>query len=207
VLVIDENPFVRFGLSAILREAGLDVVGEAAGGRAAVATARKLHPDVVLLNLAEEQWGGAEPVRLVAAAAPEARVVVRTAAADEPQVLGALTAGALGVVLASAPPHEVVAAVHAAAAGEAVFSPPIASRLVRRLRLRVDVPRGPRLTTRELEVLELLARGWDNTRIAAALSVSRGTVKHHISSIFAKLKVDNRIQAAVRAVQQGLLGP
>jgi DNA-binding NarL/FixJ family response regulator len=204
VLVVDERPLVRIGVSGLLRGAGIDVVGEVSGPQAAATTARDVHADVILMNLKVTGMTGADAVRLVAGAALGSRVVL-LAAPDDPELMGALAAGACGALVEDPPTHEVVAAMRAAAAGDSVFSPPIARGLMRRLRLLGDVDL-PHLTARELDVLELLARGWDNARIGAALGVSRGTVKHHISSILSKLDVENRIQAAVRAVQQGLIG-
>jgi DNA-binding NarL/FixJ family response regulator len=200
---VDERPLVRIGVSGLLRGAGIDVVGEVPGPQAAVA-ARAMQPDVVLMHLRSTEMAGADAVRLVAGELRGVHVIV-LAAVDDSDLLGALAAGACGALVEDAPSQEIVAAIRAAAEGDAVFSPPIARALMRDLRLLGDV-RLPELTARELEVLELLARGWDNTRIAEALYLSVGTVKHHISSILVKLDVDNRLQAAVRAVQQGLGG-
>ena len=150
---------------------------------------------------------GAEDTRRLAAAAPQSAIVVFTMTADEDDVVGPLAAGACGCVVKDAPLQDIASAIRAAACGESVVSPPVVTTLVRRLRREgAGELRGrPELTPRELEVLRLLARGWDNARIAAALYLARGTVKHHISSILLKLKVENRIQAAVRAVEEGLL--
>jgi DNA-binding NarL/FixJ family response regulator len=204
VLVVDERPLVRIGVSGLLRDAGIDVVGEAPGPQAAVTTARDVHPDVVLMHLKVTGMAGADAVRLVAGESPGAHLIV-FAAPDDPELLGALAAGACGALVEDASAHEIGAAIHAAAQGDSVFSPPIASALMRRLGLVGEI-HLPQLTAREHEVLELLARGWDNGRIAAALYLSLGTVKHHISSILTKLNAENRLQAAVRAVQQGLIG-
>jgi DNA-binding NarL/FixJ family response regulator len=202
VLVIDERPLMRSGVGGLLRRAGIDVVGEVSGPHAAVTAAQDAHPDVLLLNLKASGMGGADAVRVLASmAAP----VVLLADPDDIELLGALAAGACGALVEEAPTHEIAAALRAAAHGDSVFSPAIARALMRRLRLLGDV-RPPQLTPREQDVLELLARGWDNARIAATLYLSIGTVKHHISSILIKLHVENRIQAAVRAVQHGLIG-
>jgi DNA-binding NarL/FixJ family response regulator len=156
------------------------------------------------MSLKVTGMAGADAVRLMAGESLGARVIV-LAAPDDSQLLGALAAGAFGALVEDAPAHEIVAAIRAAAEGDSVFSPPIARGVMRHLRL-VGGGRPPHLTARELEVLDLLARGWDNAQIAAALYLSLGTVKHHISSILTKLDVENRIQAAVRAVQLGLIG-
>jgi DNA-binding NarL/FixJ family response regulator len=204
VLVVEERPLVRIGVAGLLRAAGIDVVGEVPGPQAARTAARDVHPNVILMSLHVSGMASAEAVRLVVSGSLGARVVVLARPADG-QLLCALAAGACGALVDDAPAHEIVAGVRAAAEGDSVFSPSIARRLMRQLRLLGDVP-VPLLTARELEVLELLARGWDNARIAAALYLSLGTGKHHISSILTKLEVDNRIQAAVRAVQLGLIG-
>jgi DNA-binding NarL/FixJ family response regulator len=183
VLVVDERPIVRIGVSGLVRNAGIDVVGEAAGSLAAITTAGDLDPDVILMHLESPGMAAGDVVRLLTRAAAGATVIVVTAPSD-PGLLGALAA---------------------AAAGDAVFSPAIATALMRRLRLLGD-RRMPELSARELEVLALVARGWDNARIAETLYLSTGTVKHHISSILVKLDVENRTQAAVRAVQHGLIG-
>ena len=204
VLVVDERALIRIGVSGLLRRAGLEVVGEVPGPHAAVTIAREAHPDVVLMNLNVTGMAGPDAVRLLTGDGVDARVIV-VAAPNDSGLLGVLAAGACGALVEDAPAHEIVAAMRAAAQGDSFFSPPIARALMRRLRLLSD-GRPPELTARELEVLELLARGWDNARIAEALYLSLGTVKHHISSILAKLDVDNRIQAAVQAVRQGLIG-
>ena len=204
VVVVDERPIVRIGVSGLVRSAGIDVVGEAAGPLAAVSTAGDLDPDVILMHLEALGMAAADAVRLLVREAAGASVIVVTAPSD-PELLGALAAGASGALVDEAPADEIVAAIRAAAAGDAVFSPAIATALMRRLRLLGD-RRMPELSARELEVLALVARGWDNARIAETLFLSTGTVKHHISSILVKLDVENRTQAAVRAVQYGLIG-
>ena len=204
VLVVDERPIVRIGVSGLVRNAGIDVVGEAAGSLAAITTAGDLDPDVILMHLESPGMAAGDVVRLLTRAAAGATVIVVTAPSD-PGLLGALAAGASGALVDEAPADEIVAAIRAAAEGDAVFSPAIATALMRRLRLLGDA-RVPELSGRELEVLELVARGWDNARIAETLYLSTGTVKHHISSILVKLDVENRTQAAVRAVQHGLIG-
>jgi DNA-binding NarL/FixJ family response regulator len=205
VLVVDERPLVRSGVGGLLRAAGIDVAGEAPGVVAAAAAARDARPDVVLMHAVAERMRAADAVRAVAGEVPGAKVIV-VAAPTDAELLGALAAGACGAIVDEAAPEEIVAAIHAAHDGESVFSPAVATALMRRLRL-LGGGRMPSLSAREHDVLELVARGWDNARIAGALYVSTGTVKHHISSILAKLGVENRTQAAVRAVQLGLIGP
>ena len=204
VLVVGANPISSTGLSRLLRGAGFDVVGNEAGIRRGAAMARRLRPDVILVDLDWAGPSGLAAVRDIAASAPRARVVVRLADNDLEQ-LGALE-GVYACVLKETPMREILVATRAAERRELEVSPPIAGGLVRRVRTRATQESDTlELTPRELQVLELLARGWENGRIAAALYMSRATVKRHISSILRKLDVDNRIQAAVRAVQEGLL--
>jgi DNA-binding NarL/FixJ family response regulator len=203
VLVVDHRAIMRAGVSGLLREAGIDVVAEASGPGTVLNAADDIQPDVVLVTLGRTAMRGADAVRRITAEAPGASVIVM-ASPDDPDLLAALAAGASGALVEGASGHEIVAAVRAAARGEPVYSRVIARALMRRLRLVGNV-RRPDLTSRELEVLQLLARGWDNGQIAAALHLSVGTVKHHISSLLAKLDVDNRLQAAVRAVEEDLI--
>jgi DNA-binding NarL/FixJ family response regulator len=203
VLVVDHRSIIRTGVRGLLLEAGIDVVAEASRPGIVLRPADDVQPDVVLVTLGQTVMRGADAVRRVTADAPGASVIVMTSP-DDPDLLAALAAGASGALVEGASGQEIVAAVRAVARGESVYSSAIARALMRRLGLVANL-RRPHLTPRELEVLQLLARGWNNGRIAAALHLSLGTVKHHISSLLAKLDVDNRVQAAVRAVQEGLI--
>jgi DNA-binding NarL/FixJ family response regulator len=160
------------------------------------------------MDLSMPGMSGIEATQRLIAAAPLARVLVLTVFADDQHIIDALLAGACGYVLKDAPIEQIVEGIRAAEQGESLVSPRIASRLVRRLRkpdqIETSVMREE-LTPRELEVLELLARGLDNSEIAHALYLSRHTVKNHVSTILMKLQVENRIQAAVRAVRGGLV--
>jgi DNA-binding NarL/FixJ family response regulator len=206
VMIVDQERMFCDGLARLLRGAGLDVVGEAHAATQAAALAGTVVPDVILMSLDVPGASAVDLVRVLGRAAPAARVVLLTVAADHDDVFGALAAGGCACIFKAAPLHEVVAAVRAAAEGESVISPAIASRLIGRLRVQeARAAEGAELSAREIEVLRLLARGWSNARIAQSLYVSQGTVKHHISNILVKLEVDNRIQAAVRAVERGLL--
>jgi DNA-binding NarL/FixJ family response regulator len=206
VLVADGHTFSRIGLSSLLRSVGLAVVGEAGDAMSAAAIGRRAKPDVALMDLDLLGTSAADAVRLMLASSPVSRVVA-IIAAEHDDVVATLAVGACGCIVRDSPAHEVVAAIRAAARGETVVSPPLMSRLIRRLQLEPAPARrrAPELSPREFEVLALLARGWDNAQIAATLYLSHGTVKHHISSILNKLGVENRIQAAVRAVRDGLL--
>jgi DNA-binding NarL/FixJ family response regulator len=202
VLVVGPSRVSSAGLSSLLREDGLGVVGEAPAIERAAAMARRLRPDVVLVDLDQAGPMALTAIRQIATSAPRARLVVLFAD-GELDLVGALEAGAYACVLKDTPMHEILEATRAAAAGEVVVSPPFVRTIVSQI--GSPQPDTAELTPRELEVLELLARGWDNRRIAADLYMSRATAKRHISSILHKLRVENRIQAAVRAVKEGLL--
>jgi DNA-binding NarL/FixJ family response regulator len=165
-------------------------------------------PCVVLMDLSMPGMSGVEATQRLTAAAPLARVLVLTVLVDDQHVIDALLAGACGYVLKDAPIEQIVEGIRAAERGESLISPRIASRLVRRLREpeQLGAPvTGEELTPRERQVLDLLARGLDNSEIAQALYLSQHTVKNHVSTILTKLQVENRIQAAVRAVRGGLV--
>jgi DNA-binding NarL/FixJ family response regulator len=208
VIVVDDQELFRNGLVGLLQERGIEVVGQAGLAAEAVELACDLAPDVVLMDLDMPGMSGIEATARLRAAAPLTNVLVLTVMTDDGVVLDALLAGASGYVLKDAPVGQIVDGVRAAARGESMISPQIASRLVRRLRRPPGGETGVTgadLTPREREVLELLARGMDNQEIATALYLSPHTVKNHVSSILVKLQVENRIQAAVRAVRGGLV--
>jgi DNA-binding NarL/FixJ family response regulator len=208
VIVVDDQELFRNGLVGLLQERGIDVVGEAGLAADAVRLACDLAPDVVLMDLDMPGMSGIEATARLRAAAPLTNVLVLTVMTDDGVVLDALLAGASGYVLKDAPIGQILDGVRAAAQGESMISPRIASRLVRRLRRPTageTAVTGAALTPREREVLELLALGMDNQEIATALALSPHTIKNHVSSILMKLQVENRIQAAVRAVRGGLV--
>jgi DNA-binding NarL/FixJ family response regulator len=208
VTVVDDHELFRQGLIGLLEERGIQVVGEAALATDAIRQASELDPDVVLMDLSMPGMSGIEATQRLTATAPLARVLVLTMMTDDQFVMNALLAGACGYLLKDAPIDQIVDGIRAAARGESLISPRIASRLVRRLREPGKIESGlasAKMTPRELEVLELLARGLDNSEIAQALFLSQHTVKNHVSSILIKLQVENRIQAAVRAVRGGIV--
>jgi DNA-binding NarL/FixJ family response regulator len=208
VLVVDDHELFRRGLIGLLEERGIEVVGEAALAADAIRLAAEIGQCVVLMDLSMPGMSGIEAVQRLAAAAPLARALALTVLADDQHVIEALLAGACGYVVKDATIDEIVEGVRAASRGEAMISPRIASRLVHRLREPETVEArltGGDLTPRELEVLELLARGLDNSEIAGVLYLSQHTVKNHVSSILIKLQVENRVQAAVRAVRSGMV--
>jgi DNA-binding NarL/FixJ family response regulator len=210
VLLVDDHGLFRRGLRELLEEHGLAIVGEAASGEEAVELAAKLAPDVVVMDLNMPGISGVEATRRLAERSPAARVVVLTISADDSDLVEAIVAGACGYVLKDAAIEQILLGIRAAASGESLISPRIAGRLLERVRLDDERARNAErlqteLSERELEVLALLARGKDNREIATELYVSPPTVKNHISSILAKLHMENRIQAAVYAAKTGLV--
>jgi DNA-binding NarL/FixJ family response regulator len=208
VIVVDDHELFRRGIIGLLEERGVQVAGEAALAADAIAQASEVGPVVVLMDLSMPGMSGIEATQRLTAAAPLARVLVLTMMTDDEYVMNALLAGACGYLLKDSSVDQIIEGIQAAARGESVISPRIASCLVRRLREPQEIEpglSGAEMTPRELEVLELLARGLDNSEIARALFLSQHTVKNHVSSILIKLQVENRIQAAVRAVRGGLV--
>jgi len=208
VIVLDDHALFRQRLTSELRERGLTVLADDALHAGAVRRAKELCPDVVVLDTESTAMAGAEATHRLAAAAPKTRVLVLTESDDDRDVMDALLAGASGYLLKDASIDQIIEGIAAAAAGESMITPRLASRLVGRLRepdRELPVPGAIALTSREHEVLELLVLGSENAEIAAKLQISQHTVKNHVSSIFDKLGVENRIQAAVRAVRGRLL--
>jgi DNA-binding NarL/FixJ family response regulator len=208
VIVVDDHELFRRGLVGLLEERGIRVFGEAALASDAIQQAAEMGPGVVLMDLTMPGMSGIEATQRLTAVAPLTRVLVLTVSSDDQHVMDALLAGACGYVLKDSPIDQIVEGIRAADRGESFISPRIASHLVRRIREPHELEpglTGADLTPRELEVLELVARGLDNSEIANALFLSQHTIKNHVSSILIKLQVENRIQAAVRAVRGGLV--
>jgi DNA-binding NarL/FixJ family response regulator len=206
VLVVDDHPLFRFGLCAALAQRDdIEVVGEAAGGQAAIAAAEGTSPDVVVMDLHLPDLGGVEATRAITNARPQIGVLVLTMFDDSESVFNAMRAGARGYLLKGAEPDELVRAVQAVARGEAIFGQSIAAQVLRYFNgLNASTVSFPELTAREREVLELIAAGRNNTEIAQVLSLSGKTVRNHVSIIFGKLRVADRAQAIVRAREAGL---
>jgi NarL family two-component system response regulator LiaR len=206
VLLVDDHPVVRQGLRALLStHEGIEVVGEADDGEAAVAAAERFSPDVVLMDVVMPGMDGVEALRLIGERRPQTRVVMLTSYADERRAMEAVDAGASGFLLKDASPRDVAAAIRAAHRGEAVLHPAVAAKLLAERR-RPPAAHAD-LTARELEVLRLIARGLQNKQIAAQLHLSEKTVKTHVSAILRKLDVTDRTQAAMYAVREQLAEP
>jgi DNA-binding NarL/FixJ family response regulator len=209
VVLVDDHPVYRAGLARLLRESGVDVIAEVPNGETALAVVEELAPDVVVMDLNMPGMSGLEATRRLVAQSPATRVLVVSVSAQEADVTEAILAGASGYILKESPVEEVVAGIQAAAAGQSLISPRIATMLLQRIRDAggaVDMDLAPaHLSARELEVLGLMAEGKSNHEIADALVISPSTVHNHISSILLKLQVENRVQAAVRAVRDRLI--
>jgi DNA-binding NarL/FixJ family response regulator len=204
VLIVDDHPVVRDGLSGILAgDPDLEVVGEAADGAEALALVDSLRPDVILMDLRMPGMGGAAAIRQLTEQGSDARVLVLTTYDSDADVVTALEAGATGYLLKDAPREQLVRAISAAARGEAVLAPSVATRLVSNLR----APAQAALSERELEVLALIAQGETNRGAAARLFISEATIKTHLLHIYAKLDVNDRAAAVAVGYERGLLIP
>jgi DNA-binding NarL/FixJ family response regulator len=203
VLITDDHGVVRQGLRMFLsRDPELEVVGEAANGEEAVRMARRLRPDVVLMDLLMPVMDGIAATESIRTELPDVEVIALTSVLEDASVTGAVRAGAIGYLLKDTDADELRRAIKAAADGQVHLAPEAAARLMREVR----APEHPEdLTERETEVLKLLARGRANKQIAGSLFISEKTVKAHVSSILMKLGVRSRTQAALHAVQTGFV--
>jgi two-component system, NarL family, response regulator LiaR len=200
VLVVDDHAVVREGLRTFLSlQDGIEVVGEAGDGGEAIAAAQRLRPDVVLMDLVMPRVDGVQAMRELRDHVPGARVIVLTSFLEDDRLLPAIRAGAAGYLLKNVEPSELARAVRTADAGEALIDPAVAARLVDAL-ASDHRPEQP-LTAREQDVLDLLARGYANKRIARELGIAEKTVKTHVSHVLAKLGVSDRTQAALYATR------
>jgi DNA-binding NarL/FixJ family response regulator len=202
VLLVDDHPVVREGLRGMLEaESDLIVVGEASSGAEAVRLAADLAPDIVLMDLRMPGTDGvAATAEIVAGPAPS-RVIVLTTYESDADILRAVAAGATGYLLKDATRAELAGAVRAAARGETVLAPSVATKLVQQVRS----PAQPPLSAREIDVLRLVAQGLTNAEIGTALFISEATVKTHMYRVFAKLDVTDRTAAVTTAMARGLL--
>jgi DNA-binding NarL/FixJ family response regulator len=208
VMIADDHPLFRDGLRAMFEsESDIEMVGEAATGTEAVELARRLQPDVALMDVQMPDLDGIEATRRVIAASPKTRVLVVTMFEDDNTVLAAMRAGARGYVVKGVRSADAIRAIRAVAGGEAIFSPAVAGRLVSLLAGSSPAARSavfPELTERERQTLELIAQGHKNAVIAERLHLSPKTVRNYVTSIFDKLQLADRSQAIVRAREAGL---
>lgn len=202
ILLVDDHPVVRHGLRGMLdAEPDLTVVGEASSGTAGVAAARELTPDIVLMDLRMPDGDGVQATGQILEVLPAAKVVVLTTYETDRDILRAIEAGASGYLLKDASPAELADAVRAAARGETVLAPSVASTLIRQVR----APAPPALSAREVQVLRLVAQGKTNKAIASELLISEKTVHRHVSNIFLKLDLSTRAAATAYAYQHGIV--
>ncbi|MFN2135905.1 MAG: response regulator [Candidatus Promineifilaceae bacterium] len=206
ILVADDHTLFRDGLRALFNSLkDVDMVGEAADGNLAVTLAEELQPDIVLMDIQMPGLNGIEATRRIVTTSPHIGVIVVTMFEDNDSVFAAMRAGARGYVLKGADQEEMLRAIRAVARGEALFGPAIASRLAAFFNAPQPYSAAfPELTAREIDVLTLLADGKSNQEIAAELVISSKTVRNHLSNIFSKLQVADRVQAIIRAREAGM---
>jgi DNA-binding NarL/FixJ family response regulator len=202
VLIVDDHPIVRSGIASVLAsQPDFEIVGEASNGADAIEAARRVAPDLVLMDLRMPVQNGVDATAGILAERPATRVVVLTTYASDGEVLRAIEAGAVGYLLKDVPHDELFRALRAVARGERYLAPVVTERLMSRW----QQPARSSLTDRELDVLRCVARGDGNKQIAAALGIAEPTVKAHLVHIFEKLGVENRTAAAKVARERGLI--
>ena len=212
ILVVDDHTLFREGLTVLLQSTpDIEVVGEASSGAEAIALAAELQPDIILMDIRMDDVNGIEATRRIRQAHPGIRVIMLTMVERDDSLLAALRAGAQSYILKGADKKQVLKTIHAVAEGETLFGPEIAQRLGNFFRgldvslmARTELSLLADLSDREREVLDLMARNWNNQQIAAELHISPKTVSNHVSNIFNKLQVADRVQAIVKAREAGL---
>jgi DNA-binding NarL/FixJ family response regulator len=214
LLIADDQALVRVGLRKILEnEPEMSVVGEAGNGEEAVAGARRLRPDVVLMDIRMPVLDGIEATRRIVKAQPSARVLMLTTFGLDAYVYDALRAGASGFMLKDAPPEEIAAAVRIVASGDALLAPAVTRAVIEEFsrhkpaHAATPPPAVAKLTAREHEVLDLLARGLSNPEICTQLIISEATAKTHVARILQKLDLRDRVQVVIYAYETGLITP
>jgi NarL family two-component system response regulator LiaR len=205
VLITDDHKVVRQGLKMVLDlDPEIEVVGEAENGEEAARLARRLEPDVVVMDLVMPVMDGVEATRVIRRELPDTQVVALTSVLEDASVTGAVRAGAIGYLLKNTGSDELCRAIKAAAEGQVQLAPEAAARLMREVSAPTDLQA---LTERETDVLKLIARGMANRQIARSLYIGEKTVKTHVSNILLKLGVNSRTQAALFAARTGLVSP
>ncbi len=202
ILITDDHPVVREGLAGMLAgQPDFEVIGLAADGEAAVKLYESLHPDVVLMDLQLPGLDGVGAIQAIRATNSDANILVLTTYDSDADIVRAIEAGATGYLLKDTPREELFRAIRATAIGDSVLAPTVATRVMSRMR----TPAAEKLSAREIEVLELVAKGASNKEIGKSLSISVATVKTHLIHIYGKLGVDDRTAAVTTALEQGII--
>lgn len=202
ILIADDHPVVRDGLRGMLEsQPDFEVVGEAADGAQAIQLTEELRPEIVLMDLRMPQVDGVTAIRAIKSSQAETQILVLTTYDSDADILPAIEAGATGYLLKDSSREELYGAIRATARGDTVLAPTVAARLVGQMR----APAEERLSSRELEVLQLVAEGASNKDIASRLHISQATVKSHLIHIFGKLGVSDRTAAVTVALQRGIM--
>ena len=207
ILITDDHAIVREGLRALIKvKPDMELAGEAADGEEAVLKAQSLQPDVILMDLVMPRKSGIEAIEEIKRHNPDARILVLTSFAEDDQVLSAIKAGALGYLLKDSSPQELIEAIRCVYRGESSLHPAVARKLILGFGHQQNVkPDVSALTERETEVLKLVARGLPNQAVAEQLHIGEGTVRFHVSNILSKLQLENRTQAVLYALREGLV--
>jgi DNA-binding NarL/FixJ family response regulator len=213
VLIADDEDLMRAGLIELLTADGeIEIVGEASTGREAVEQARRLGPDVLLMDVRMPDLDGIAATHELSRAAPATKILILTTFEEDDYIFGALRAGASGFLLKRTRPEELIAAVHTIAAGDSLLSPSVTRRVIDRMAQQptpelADQAKLDALTPREREVFELMARGLSNREIAAGLAVEESTIRTHVKRILMKLDLRDRVQAVIFAYETGMNQP
>jgi NarL family two-component system response regulator LiaR len=206
VLIVDDHPVVRRGISTLLEgEEDIEIVGEASTGRQAIDQVENLHPDVILMDLVMPEMDGIEAIQRISSRHPEIRILVMTSFTADDKVFPSIKAGALGYLLKDSDPEDMIRMIHQVYRGELSLHPMIARKVIQELNRPADQSLTPDpLTEREVEILQLIAQGLDNHEIADRLNLRDATVRTHVSNILSKLHLANRVQATLYALRKGL---
>ncbi|PFG14530.1 response regulator [Bacillus sp. es.036] len=206
MMIVDDHDMVRKGLKAyLLTEPDFQIIGEGANGKEAVSLANELHPDVILMDLIMPEMTGIEATKEIMATLPNTKIIIITSFYDDEQVFPAIEAGAFSYLLKTASADEIIATIRKAIQDESVIEQKVAQKMMNQLRSKPKKPLHEELTKREKEVLLLIGEGKTNSQIAEELYIGLKTVKTHVSNILGKLGVNDRTQAAVYAIRNGMV--